>query len=33
VNINNELADKDGKLREGMTARDKLHLAVKGYQV
>ncbi len=33
VNINHELADKDGKLREGMADRDGLHLDVKGYQV
>ena len=33
VNINDKLADKDGKLREGMVSRDGLHLDVKGYQV
>lgn len=32
LNINDKLADKDGKLLEGMTA-DRLHLSVKGYQV
>ncbi len=32
VNINDKLADKDGVFREGMSA-DRLHLAVKGYQV
>jgi lysophospholipase L1-like esterase len=32
VNINDKLADKDGKLYDGMTV-DKLHLALKGYQV
>ena len=33
LNINNRLADKDGKLLEGMANRDGLHLDVKGYQV
>ncbi len=33
VNINNQLADKTGKVLEGMFNRDKLHLDVKGYQV
>lgn len=33
ININDKLADKDGKLYEGMTNRDLLHLDVKGYQV
>ena len=33
LNINHKLADKDGKLFEGMTNRDGLHLDVKGYQV
>src|SRR5262249_30895785 len=33
LNINNKLADKDGKLLEGMANRDGLHLDVKGYQV
>lgn len=32
LNINDRLADKDGKLLEGMTV-DRLHLSVKGYQV
>ena len=32
LNINDKLADKDGKLFEGMTV-DRLHLSVKGYQV
>jgi len=32
VNINDKLADKDGKLYDGMTV-DKLHLSLKGYQV
>jgi len=32
LNINDRLADKDGKLFDGMT-RDGLHLDVKGYQV
>jgi cephalosporin-C deacetylase len=33
LNINEKLADAHGKLFEGMTNRDGLHLAVKGYQV
>ncbi len=34
LNINNRLADPDGKLFDGMLdARDKLHLTVRGYQV
>ncbi len=33
LNINDKLADRDGKLREGMANRDRLHLDVKGYQV
>ena len=33
VNINDRLADREGKLYEGMTNRDGLHLDVKGYQV
>jgi lysophospholipase L1-like esterase len=32
LNINDKLADKDGKLFEGMTV-DRLHLSLKGYQV
>ena len=33
VNLNDRVADKDGRLFEGMVNRDGLHLAVKGYQV
>ena len=33
LNINNKLADKDGRFLEGMANRDGLHLGVKGYQV
>jgi lysophospholipase L1-like esterase len=33
VNINDRLADKDGRLYEGMAGSDGLHLDVKGYQV
>ena len=33
VNINDELADKDGKLFDGMTVPDKLHLDLKAYQI
>ena len=34
LNVNDKLADKDGKLLEGMmNVRDKLHPTVKGYQV
>jgi lysophospholipase L1-like esterase len=32
LNINDKLADKDGRLLEGMT-EDRLHLSLKGYQV
>ncbi len=34
LNINDRLADKDGRLFDGMMhPGDKLHLAIKGYQV
>jgi len=33
LNINDKMADKDGKLFEGITVKDGLHLDVKGYQV
>jgi lysophospholipase L1-like esterase len=33
LNINGQLADGDGKLIDGMMNADKLHLAVKAYQV
>ncbi len=33
LNINDRLADKDGKLFEGMADSDGLHLDLKGYQV
>jgi lysophospholipase L1-like esterase len=33
LNVNDKLADKEGKLFEGMMNADKLHPAVKGYQV
>lgn len=33
LNINDKLADRDGKLLEGMMNADKLHPALKGYQV
>jgi len=33
LNINDKLADNDGKLFEGMANKDGLHLDVKGYQV
>ena len=33
LNINDKLADAHGKLYDGMTNPDRLHLAVKGYQV
>jgi (4-O-methyl)-D-glucuronate---lignin esterase len=33
VNINDRLADKDGRLLEGMMNADKLHPTLKGYQV
>jgi lysophospholipase L1-like esterase len=32
LNINNKLADKEGKFLEGMSP-DRLHLSAKGYQV
>jgi lysophospholipase L1-like esterase len=32
LNINDKLADKDGRLFEGMT-EDRLHLSLKGYQI
>jgi hypothetical protein len=32
LNINDKLADKEGKLLEGMTV-DRLHLSLKGYQI
>ena len=32
LNVNNRLADKDGKLFDGMMA-DRLHPTVRGYQV
>lgn len=32
LNINDRLADEDGKLLEGMTV-DRLHLSLKGYQI
>jgi lysophospholipase L1-like esterase len=32
LNLNDKLADRDGKLREGVTV-DGLHLSVKGYQI
>jgi lysophospholipase L1-like esterase len=32
LNINDKLANKDGKSFEGMTT-DRLHLSVKGYQI
>jgi lysophospholipase L1-like esterase len=32
LNVNDKLADKDGKLFEGMS-KDKLHPSLKGYQV
>ncbi len=32
LNINDKLADKDGKLLEGVTV-DRLHLSLKGYQI
>jgi lysophospholipase L1-like esterase len=32
LNINDKLADSDGKLRDGMSS-DRLHLSTKGYQV
>jgi len=33
LNINNKLADEDGKFLEGIANRDGVHLEVKGYQV
>ena len=33
VNINDKLADKEGRLFEGMTVPDKLHLDLKAYQI
>jgi len=33
LNINDRLADRDGKLFPGMTMPDKIHLDVRGYQV
>ena len=33
LNINDKLADNDGRFFEGMTNKDGLHLDVKGYQV
>jgi len=33
LNINRELADSDGNLYDGMMNADKLHPAIKGYQV
>jgi lysophospholipase L1-like esterase len=33
LNINDKLADKDGRLLEGMMNADKLHPAIRGYQV
>jgi lysophospholipase L1-like esterase len=33
LNVNDKLADKDGKLFEGMMNTDNLHPAIKGYQV
>jgi lysophospholipase L1-like esterase len=33
LNVNNRLADRDGKLLEGVMNADKLHPSVKGYQV
>lgn len=33
VNINNQLADPNGKLFEGMTDPDQLHFALKAYQI
>jgi len=33
LNINDKLADKDGKLFDGMTVPDKLHLDLNAYQV
>jgi lysophospholipase L1-like esterase len=33
LNVNNQLADSAGRLREGMMNADKLHPAIPGYQV
>jgi lysophospholipase L1-like esterase len=33
INLNDKLADKNGKLYEGMTDPDKLHLSLKAYQI
>jgi lysophospholipase L1-like esterase len=33
LNVNDQLADSDGRLKEGMMNADKLHPAVQGYQV
>lgn len=33
LNVNDKLADRDGKLFDGMMNPDKLHPAIKGYQV
>jgi lysophospholipase L1-like esterase len=33
LNINDKLADKNGKLFDGMMNPDKLHPALKGYQI
>ena len=33
LNVNDKLADKDGKLFEGMMNNDRLHPDIKGYQV
>jgi len=33
LNVNDKLADKDGKLYDGMMNADKLHPAIPGYQV
>jgi lysophospholipase L1-like esterase len=33
LNINDRLADNNGRLYEGMTQAGKLHLAAQGYQV
>ena len=33
LNVNDKLADADGRLFEGMMDPDKLHPAIRGYQV
>ena len=33
LNVNDKMADKDGKLFDGIMNSDKLHPAIKGYQV